>query len=443
MIVTKNLADHRFGVFVRSFCLILAGTLLNASCISVGAVAPETQTGPVSVGSVPALYADSRGDENYILVEKTFSGLSPESIPDNFRVTVSSADSTYGLSANDTSERMTDPDGNTVWRWKISGVGTGTYSVTESGEDVAGYTVTKYGEGTVEVKAADINVLVPVHETTCSHTNWRVGTDGDSNVLFAATLTQGGVAVISGSPLSASQRAAVSKAVLKINGPWKNPVYFYSVEEQIQSGTGFELNGATITYNAEKKEVIIGRTSNWQHVATLEYSVSEADDPEIALTNVYEKAVADVTVRKTVTGSMADREKPFDFTVSVNKDGEDASFTVDGVKHIGSAAFTVKDGESVLIGNVPVGSSLTVTEADYTGERYEASYTLDGADAVASNSVTVRSVTADGHHITFTNRKDVIPDTGVTVDTLPYVLILGTVAVCFTALVLRRRRIGR
>ena len=376
-------------------------------------------------------------DPNFILVEKTFSGLPEALIPEGFQVTVTSPTGTTALDRENTVSRFSDEDGNAVWRWKITGVGTGTYSVTESGEEVENYTVTKSGEGTAEVRPSDMTVLIPVHETTCSHKNWPVKVDGDDNILFAATLTQGGVAVISRSPLSASQRAAVSQAVLKINGPWKTPVYFYSIEEQIQNGVGFELNGATITYDKAKEEVIIGRTRNWQHVATLRYSLSEAENPEIALKNTYVPSTAKVVIQKTVAGNMADREKRFSFSVSVRKDGADSSFTVDGTPYTGSMAFTLKDGESMIVEDIPVGAEFTVTEEDYAGYGYRTSVKIDQNGAESGRTAFLPITAKEDHTILFTNCKEAVPDTGVRLDS-PLCLLLPAAAGIF--LLCRRRR---
>ena len=381
-----------------------------------------------------AEYADHE-DPNYIVVEKRFTGIAPEQIPEEFRISVSSeGGAEYTLDGGNTAEKQLGEDGSVIWRWKLVGVGIGTYHVSESGEEVQNYSVIKSGEGIAEVKAADFAVSVLKHETTCSHTNWPVAVDGDSNVLFAATLTQGGVAVISKTPLSASQRAAVSKAVLKINGPWKNPVYFYSIEEQMQSSAGFELNRASITYDPSAGEVIISSTSSWQHVAAVGFSVSEASNPEISLSNTYQRSTVEITVGKTVTGSMGDTEKSFDFTVTVTNGDTYPPFELGGTEYTGSAAFSLMHGEEITL-NIPAGASVTVSEREYRDRGYFTSYSLDGADTVPGSSVTILSVEPDGHRIVFTNSKDAVPDTGVFTDTLPYILILcicvcgGTLAV--------------
>ena len=390
--------------------------------------------------SLPAL-SDSAEDPNYIVVEKRFEGLSADLIPAAFQVTVSSDKDTYILNGDNTVSKK-ETDGAVIWTWKIVGAGTGSYSVDEANEDVPYYKVTKEGGGTAEVKAADMAVFVPVHETTCSHTNWPVKVDGDSNVLFAATLTQGGVAVISKEPLSASRRAAVSAAVLKINGPWKTPVYFYSIQEQLHSGTGFELNGATITYDSSAGEIIIGKTSNWQHVATLRYSVSEASNPEIVLINTYERSTAEITVKKSVNGALGDPEKSFDFTVSVKLGESDASFKINDTQYIGSANFSLKNSDSILLREVPVGAAVTVTESDYSKNGYAVSHSLDAQNSVGGNTAVLESVGENGHTLHFINTKDYVPDTGIAPDLLPYLLILTVTAAGSAMLLLRRRRAG-
>lgn len=220
-------------------------------------------------------------------------------------------------------------------------------------------------------------------------------------------------------------------------------MYFYSIEEQLQTGLGFSLNGATITYDAASEEIIIGQTRNWQHVATLQFSVSEADNPEIELRNTYTWSAVAVTVQKEVAGNMADREKRFDFTVSIMADGTAADFILNGTAYTGRASFSLKHGESVRFENVPVGAQLTVTEADYQGERYIPSYAIDRTETVPGGTAVIRSVTEAGHSILFTNQKDVIPDTGLRLDTLPYLLLLGVVlAGAAVAICRHSKRIG-
>lgn len=124
----------------------------------------------------------------------------------------------------------------------------------------------------------------------------------------------------------------------------------------------------------------------------------------------------DVTITKLVTGNMGDRDKSFEFTYQINgANGE---------------TFNLKHGESKTI-RVRIGQSLTVTE---NSDGYEVFINGDKAENKAI-TVTPKGDTT----ITFTNTKNVNIDTGVSLDTLPYVLLLGGMAVLGGALLLRRR----
>ena len=60
---------------------------------------------------------------------------------------------------------------------------------------------------------------------------------------------------------------------------------------------------------------------------------------------------------------------------------------------------------------------------------------------VSGSKITFKTTSADGHAVVFTNNKNVKIDTGVSLETLPYILILGVVAVG-AVLLLRKRRFG-
>lgn len=376
---------------------------------------------------------DSNPDENFIVVQKTFSGVTADQIPEDFTVTVRGGSAVYTLTegSSDGVEFSKSADG-LVWRWRIIGAQAGDYAVSESGADIGGYDLSASGTGSVTVTAADIDVTVLTHETTCSHTNWPVS----EGAFFAATLTQGGVAVITEHSLSAAQRLAVQSEVLKINGPWKTPVHFYSIDEQLQSGSGFTLNGATITYNFDTREMIIGATSQWQHVARLSYDIQAAQNPEVALTNAYTPKTTQVAVEKRVSGNMGDRSQAFDFSVTCTgpmEPGEGYTLSADQK----TAAFSLTHGQRVALNGVPLGATLTVVETN--GADYAAAFTVDG-QPLTDGRYTVPEQ-GDGELVILVeNRKDVLIDTGVHLDTLPYLLMLVMAAAGGAALLCRARR---
>ena len=81
---------------------------------------------------------------------------------------------------------------------------------------------------------------------------------------------------------------------------------------------------------------------------------------------------------------------------------------------------------------MPIGATLTVTE-EATG--YEFSMTFNGT--AASNSITVQE---GNNEIVVTNNLVATPDTGVLLDSLPYILILAVVVAIGVIVFIRKRR---
>ncbi len=379
-------------------------------------------TKTIIVTNTPIKSTESDG---YIIVEKTFVGLSEDQIPENFQVTVGD----YELTKNNYNwSQSTDDDGNIVWRWQINGAEADTYNVSESNADVENYTLSSEGaNGSVTVTAADFTVTTVQHETTCSQTNWPVNITDDTSTFFAASLTKSrGTVIITASPLSASQKLTIQNAVLSLSGPWKTPVYFYNLEED---GTTFSVTGGTtITYDEESAEIILSDTSDWQHVATLSYSIMEADNPEIVITNTYTPKTVSVTVTKQVTGNMGDTTKEFSFTLT-DLDGNDLT---------GLNGFTLSSGNSKTFDGITIGSTIVLTE---NSDGYDASATCSGGTMKENSdgSYSIEVTGSDDVTITVTNDKTEKVDAGVFLDSIPYVMLLSLVVISSVFLLFRRR----
>lgn len=201
----------------------------------------------------------------------------------------------------------------------------------------------------------------------------------------------------------------------------------------------------------------------------------------------YKKATSNVTITKQVTGLLGDTNKEFAFSVSITKkDGSDCSEGVTAKRDNGETVdlknnFPLKHKETVTLENVPIGATITVTE-ETPGAHYKVS--ANGHDgeqsgsgpvtftyvAVANTPTTTANdtgeaalmllsmeedtaVDADGdpvayaagtkvtnNAITVINRCDLMPDTGVLLDTLPYIVILAVVAGGVALLMLRKHR---
>lgn len=159
----------------------------------------------------------------------------------------------------------------------------------------------------------------------------------------------------------------------------------------------------------------------------------------------YVPASANLTVTKTVTGKLGDTNKAFTFTITkdgkpVNNITEDNIEARDGAQWLndGNGKFTLKDGVSIIFKNLPSGQ-YKVVEDDYIGEKYETSYVVDSGTPENGQEATV-TIGTDAKRIDFTNHRNLEPDLGVLLDTLPYIVILAVVAGGVALLMLRKHR---
>ena len=196
----------------------------------------------------------------------------------------------------------------------------------------------------------------------------------------------------------------------------------------------------------------------------------------------YKKATSDVTITKQVTGLLGDTNKEFAFNVSITQNNAACTGVTakKGDQTVSDLTnFTLKHNETVTLENVPIGATITVKESA-PGEHYtvystgyndgqngsgevtfkyvavantaaasdadEADLMLlsmeDGTavdtdgDAVAYDS----GIEVDNNQIIVTNHCGLLPDTGVLLDTLPYIVILAVVAGGVALLMLRKHR---
>ena len=200
----------------------------------------------------------------------------------------------------------------------------------------------------------------------------------------------------------------------------------------------------------------------------------------------YKKATSNVTITKQVTGLLGDTNKDFEFRVNITQNGVDCTGVTankNGAAVSLNDGFTLKHGETVTLENVPIGATIKVTEK-IPGEHYTVSATgyensgLNGGSDVTftykvaaanTNTATVSDTgevelmllsmdedtvegtdgeavaydtgtTVTNNNIIVTNHCGLMPDTGVLLDTLPYIVILAVVAGGVALLMLRKHR---
>lgn len=183
-----------------------------------------------------------------------------------------------------------------------------------------------------------------------------------------------------------------------------------------------------------------------------EPSKAELADGTVNFYAHYEPVSADLTVSKTVTGMLGDQHKAFTFQI-VDSNGNAVALTesnieksVDnlteedkakvGLVNGAEGKFALVSGASITLKNLPSGE-YKVKEDAVTG--YETSWKLGDANAVDGVEASV-AVQGAAQTIAFTNHATLKPDTGVLLDTLPYIVILAVVAGGVALLMLRKRR---
>lgn len=226
--------------------------------------------------------------------------------------------------------------------------------------------------------------------------------------------------------------------------------------------------------------------SDWPYTVNKNLLTNGGNDRVVNFYAHYKKATSNVTITKQVTGLLGDTNKDFAFSVSITQNnaactGVTATKKTEmGTEKVSNLTnFTLKHGETVTLENVPIGATIKVTEVT-PGEHYTVSATghngeKNGGNDVAFTYVAVANtatasdadeadlmllsmdedtaVDADGdavayddgtrvrdNQIIITNHCGLLPDTGVLLDTLPYIVILAVVAGGVALLMLRKHR---
>ena len=167
-----------------------------------------------------------------------------------------------------------------------------------------------------------------------------------------------------------------------------------------------------------------------------------------SFTNTY--SAGTLKVAKVVTGNMGDKQKKFDFTVTFTKlDSVNVKSNITATVAGGTATnlnlvwtenkatynFSLADGETASFDNLPYGVQYEVNEATYS----DYTPTTDKA----KGTINADTLDAEKHEVTATitndkNNNNI--DMGVTLDNLPYILVLVAVLGGAVVMFTRKRR---
>lgn len=168
--------------------------------------------------------------------------------------------------------------------------------------------------------------------------------------------------------------------------------------------------------------------------------VVDNTDNENILYAIWKQSTVALKITKTVTGNFGDKNKEFQFSMKVDG-GNSFELIVNGTAlDNGSQSdytFSLKHGESIEIKGIPVGKQIVLAETN--ADKYGVKFGENDMITSGPRAVTIASLTADTE-ITVENDRNTQPDTGVFVDSLPYILIIACVAGVAALFLIRRRK---
>lgn len=271
-----------------------------------------------------------------------------------------------------------------------------------------------------------------VGEGTSPAETFTLVQDGDGMVTDGEAATAPALGTITGAKFAeGAATTAGATADITIQLPSYDHVgkYEYTLKEVVGTTAGVTYRTAAI-----KLVVTVVEENGLKRIAAVH--TESAGTKSDTFENTYSAGKLNVT--KTVTGNLGDKTKYFEFKVTLAGEagktyGE--SYTVTGgsyadnptsIKIGEETTFYLKDGDTISIENLPYGVSYTVTETAADG--YTTTKTGDTG-----------TIGAAAQTAAFTNDKAGEVDTGVVLDTLPYVLVLAVVGAAVIAMIAKKR----
>lgn len=233
---------------------------------------------------------------------------------------------------------------------------------------------------------------------------------------------------------SGAATAAGTKLGITIKLPTYTTVgkYEYTLKEVAGTTAGVTYYGNDIRLVVT---VINGENGKLRIAAV---HVESEGDKSNSFENTY--SAGTLNISKTVTGNLGDKDKYFEFKVTLTGDATKTygdSYAVTGGSNTANpgtikidgkeTTFLLKHGDTISIANLPYGVSYTVTETPATG--YKTTKTGDDG-----------TISAAGQTVAFENNKNSENiDMGVSMDSLPYILMLVVVGAAVVVIATRKK----
>ncbi len=325
------------------------------------------------------------------------------------------------------------------------GEGTGTTNPTTStNEDTETVTITKIYE------AANDGTTSPAETFSFTIVNTSV-TDAADEVTKdnMPTPTIGSVTYAAGEAGSGTKSKDITIKLPEYNSVG---IYTYTIKETAGTTAG-------VTYRSDDITLVVTVIEQNGKIRVAAVHTETPIDNNNAtgkksdqITNTY--SAGTLAVSKTVTGNLGDQSKEFKVTVTFTAPtgktvNEAISYVEDGEtktiatgawsNNVATAEINLKHNETITFTNIPYEVTYTVVEDDYTSAEeggYDAATYTDTDDTANDGNGTLNTASET---VVITNNKTSEIDTGISLDNIPYVLMLSVVAVGGAALSLKKR----
>lgn len=246
--------------------------------------------------------------------------------------------------------------------------------------------------------------------------------------------------------------------------------YVYTVKETAETAetaTGVEYSTDTYTLRVYVKNGDDGlEIRNMTAEKRTSDGTEENKVSEMKFTNTYRKDAA-LEITKVTTGELADKTKDFDFTITITPSKTETNQESSYTGKIGKedvtvnanqqTAFQLHDGETLKFDSLPAGTRYVVTEAGKEDGYTPAVTVLENGtntvkETAASDSEGISSAAAQAtnlvgegtNKVTFTNTYKDVPLTGIFMNNLPFVIVIGIAVLALGALaILKKQRSAR
>ena len=171
---------------------------------------------------------------------------------------------------------------------------------------------------------------------------------------------------------------------------WEGMTYTYQIEEVDTAFDG-------VTYDKTKYTVTVTLEDDGQGHLTPNAKISGGEDGSIVLKN--ELARRDLTISKTTAGNAVLKDDAFTVKIVLSRNNNDivpvdGDYPMDGAAETtltvknGEATLKIRDGQTVTIKDIPVGTTYTVEETDERAQGYNidaSAYTSGGSGVIATD----------------------------------------------------------